>query len=226
MVHGVNDDMSPAAVKNLDAILFDLDGVLIDSSDAWLNAYNHVLRNQQQNQLTEEEFKKEYWGKGLRDNLNKIDPSFSITEFCQNIFPHYNDEISLIQDSIHILRQLQSTYMLGLITNAPKQCAVQLLKKSNIKKYFEVIITSDQVKNEKPAPDMILQACDILGLTPKCVVYVGDTQTDVDAGENAGCTSIGIGIDADFSIRRIDELPHLLKRITTKVVETGEQYPW
>ncbi|MBC7110413.1 MAG: HAD-IA family hydrolase, partial [Archaeoglobi archaeon] len=85
-------------------------------------------------------------------------------------------------------------------------------------KFFDVIVTGDEVKAGKPHPEIILRACELLGVSPKEVVLVGDTQSDVIAGKSAGCRAvIGVGTEADFKISSLKELLEILKILESEL---------
>lgn len=213
----------PSSPLTFTTVLFDLDGVLIDSFDAWLQAFNRVLEEQNRQQLTQEEFESNYWGKALHENLDVVGITLSVDDFCTQVFSQMIPTIQIMDQAEEVLSKLDGQYFLGLITNTPRTCVDALLTHAGFKHYFDVIITSDQVEHEKPAPHMITKALNILGVSPECTLYIGDTETDVIAGNNAGCTMIGIGVDAEFTIDHIEELPALLNRISKKIVETSEE---
>ena len=106
--------------------------------------------------------------------------------------------------------QKLNQYKKSIITNTPKDCAVQILKKFDIEKYFEFLLTSDDVKMAKPDPEIVLKSCKMLNVNPRDVVLVGDTESDVKAGRGAGCKVIGINVDADYIIKSLSELTSLI----------------
>ncbi len=67
----------------------------------------------------------------------------------------------------------------------------------NLKGVFETIIGADEVENGKPAPDMILLACERCGFLPGEAVYVGDMPIDMEAGRAAGVDAV-IAVKSDF----------------------------
>jgi phosphoglycolate phosphatase len=107
------------------------------------------------------------------------------------------------------LRALAS-YKKAVITNTPTDCARQILEKFHIQQYFEAIVTSDDVVKSKPDPEIVFKACERLGVDVKTVLLIGDTESDVKAGREAGCTVVGLNIPADITIQKLSELPPLL----------------
>lgn len=191
------------------AILFDMDGVLVDSLDSWLSSLNTALRFFNYREITREEFIKKYWGHDLYDNLERMGLSYEIGSFCNSAYCDYLDEVEIYPDTRDTLEKL-SRYKKGVITNTPKVCAHEILKEFDIGRYFEIVITSDEVVKGKPDPEIVLRGCEFLGVKPENVILVGDTNSDVKAGGAAGCTVIGLNVEADYTVKNLSELTELI----------------
>jgi len=193
-----------------EAILFDMDGVLIDSLESWLASLNAALRFLNHKEISRDEFVKKYWGHDLYDNLERMGLSRDIGIFCNDVYSDHLDEVRMYPDTKDTLQKL-SGYRKGIITNTPKVCAYEIMKQFDLEKYFDIVVTSDDVDKAKPNPEIVLRACEVLGVKPKDVVLVGDTNSDVEAGKAAGCTVIGVNIDADYTVNDISELTRLIE---------------
>ena len=191
------------------AILFDMDGVLVDSLDSWWKALNSALIRFKHQEITRDEFIKTYWGHDLKANLKRLQLNPKVAQFCNIIYGNHLDYIKIYPDTRRTLKQLAS-YKKAVITNTPTDCALQILKKLDIAQYFEAIITSDDVLKAKPDPEIVFTACTRIGVTPETALLVGDTESDVKAGRAAGCTVVGLNITADIMIRKLSELTDLI----------------
>ena len=191
------------------AILFDMDGVLVDSLDSWLSSLNAALRSFNHREITREEFIEKYWGYDLYDNLDRMGLSHEIGRFCNSVYGEHLDAIKIYPDTKDMLQKLKG-YKKGIITNTPKDCVCQILKEFDIEQYFEIVITSDEVVKAKPDPEIVLKACEVLGVKPENVVLIGDTNSDVKAGRDAGCTVIGVNVKADYTVKNLSELTKLI----------------
>ena len=191
------------------AILFDMDGVLVDSLDSWWKALNSALKRFKHQEITRDEFMKTYWGHDLKANLKRLQLNPEVAQFCNITYGNHLDYIKIYPDTKSTLRRLNS-YKKAIITNTPTDCARLILKKFEIEQYFKEIITSDDVMKAKPDPEIVFKACERLGVDSKTVVLVGDTESDVKAGRAAGCTVVGLNIDADITIQRLFDLTDLL----------------
>lgn len=188
-----------------------MDGVLVDSFDAWWESLNSALKMFNHKEMSREEFLKKYWGHDLRDNLKTMGLPAEIGTFCNTVYSKHLNAIHIYPDTKKTL-QILSHYKKGLITNTPSDCAKQILKQFSIERYFQVIVTSDEVKYAKPSPEIIFKACQLLNVEPSSALVVGDTDSDVKAGRAAGCTVIGLNITADYRITRLSDLPTLLTK--------------
>ena len=191
------------------AILFDLDGVLVDSMDSWLACLNAALKAFHYDEVSKEEFIEIYWGHDLNDNIERMGLTEEVGRFCNNKYSEYLHVVKIYPDVRDTLQKL-SSYKKGIITNTPGDCAFQILKKFDIEQYFETVITSDEVVKAKPNPEIVLKACKVLCVEPENVVLIGDTDSDVKAGKDAGCTVVGINIPADYTIKRLSDLTKLI----------------
>jgi len=192
------------------AILFDMDGVLIDSFDIWWKSLNVALKAYNYDEVSKEEFENVYWGHGLRDNIKRMGFSKEIGDYCNSVYFKHINEIKIFSDAKATLQELEK-YKKSIITNTPKNITKKILKRFEIEGYFNHIITSDDVVKEKPDPEIIYKACEKLDVNPKEVVLIGDTKNDILAGKAAGCTIIGVRIKGDYLVNSLTELLDILE---------------
>ena len=198
-------------VRNMEvkAVLFDMDGVLVDSSDAWFYVYNDTLKNFGLKELIRKEFakgfgspieqdiKNHFIGKTVKDVAESFDMYFKRRKGLVKIFPQ----------SKKVLENLKKRKIkLALLSNSTKLIVLSILKHHKIHKYFDVIVAMEDVKRRKPAPDMIIKACKKLGVNPINTIIVGDTQNDMIAGKRAGCVTVGYKTKGDYMINRLKEI--------------------
>ncbi len=191
------------------AILFDMDGVLVDSLDSWWNALNYSLKHFKHKTISKKEFIEKYWGHDLFYNLNKMKLPEKVGLFCNEVYYKYVDKIKLYPYVKETLEKLES-YKKSIITNTPKKCTNQILKNFELEKYFDFVITSSDVSIAKPDPEIVIKSCEKLNVKPETTVLVGDTDSDIKAGKAAGCTVIGVKIKGDYLIEDISKLPDIL----------------
>jgi phosphoglycolate phosphatase/pyrophosphatase PpaX len=192
-----------------DAILFDLDGVLVDSLDAWWSALNAAFEEYKIDKLTRKEFIDKYWGHDLFYNFRINKMPVEVGLLCNKIYGNHVNKVRIYPDSKDTLTRL-SNYKKGLITNTPKDSALKILKNFRIRKFFEIVLTSDDVKTAKPDPEIVIKSCEQLNINPSSAVLIGDTDSDVIAGKKADCKVIGINVDADYTVKTIGDILNII----------------
>lgn len=193
------------------AVLFDLDGVLIDSIKSWLYAFNETLKKFGLRELSEEEFRKKCWGYSLRKSLSKFGLGEDAVEYANKAQMKYVETIEIFPNAKEVLTRVKRKFKVGLITNTPKENAYFVLDRLGLREYFEVIVTGDDVRRAKPDPEMILRACELLSVGPSETLLIGDTESDVIAARSAGCKVVGLRVKADLEIEEFSDLLGVLK---------------
>lgn len=192
------------------AILFDLSGVLIDPFDSWLIALNETLKKFGKRKLSKREYMK-YLGYDERTFLRKFGLGDDAVKYMRERCVSNIKEIKVIPEARKVLESLRKKLKLGLTTNCDVDYVYKVLEYFDLKKYFDVIITDDDVEKGKPDPEMIIKACKLLGLDKRDVIVVGDEKNDILAGKSAGCIVVGLNIEGDFTIKRLSELEKLIE---------------
>ena len=201
--------------REVKAVLFDLDGVLIDSFEAWFRTFNDSLKQFGLRALPKKEFEKEFGGPIERDVKKYfIGKTVKEVENTHNLnFIKWKSNVKLFPQSHSILKKFKQQKMkIGLITNSSQFITSKILNHFKLKKYFDVIVTMDDVKRRKPAPDMILKACKMLKAKPKSTILVGDTKNDMIAGRRAGCITVGYKIRGDYRINELNSITRILNQ--------------
>jgi len=179
-------------------ILFDLDGTLIDSTDAIIESFYHSFK--------ELNFK----FKGDTDDIkNEIGypldimyetlgvPKEKVWDFVDS-YKQYYRKISqkktyLLPNATQTIKLASSFARLGIVTTKTTAYTIPLLENFGIYEYFETIIGRQEVKNPKPHPEPILKALDQLDQKPNQNIYmIGDTKLDLIAASKAGINSVGV----------------------------------
>ena len=199
--------------KEVKAVLFDLDGVLVDSFDAWFHTFNDGLKTFGLRTLSKEEFSKDF-GAPIESDMKKyfIGKTIKKVKNMHNSnFVKWKNRVKLFPESKITLKKLKKEKIkLGLISNSTKFIVNLILKHNKIKNYFDVIMTLEDVKKRKPAPDMIILACKKLKIKPENAILVGDTKNDMLAGKRAGCITVGYRIKGEYKIDNLNEILNML----------------
>lgn len=204
-------DGSPCGIK---AVLFDLDGVLVDSFYAWFHQFQDVLRHFGFEPISEAVFR-HHWGRSTKDDVNTFMPGVGVEAVRKYFHDHYDEYMPYLKITPHaheVLQELKHLQLrLGCVTNSHQKIVRCILAYLHMDESFDAVITADDVRRPKPAPDMIIQICKRLNVTPKHTVFIGDTETDTRAGIAAGCRVIGYRRGEGERVMDLTELPALVK---------------
>ena len=182
------------------AIIFDMDGVLIDSEPKWFEV-EEMLFKKYNIVGNSRDLKYEIMGLSDVDTLKLLKKKFNIPaeiEVMQKfrwkvLIELYEKELSLRKGAQELLDYIKTNSIpCALATSSPPIIIDYVLQKTKIRKYFQSIITVDKVKNSKPAPDMFLKAAKELNTDPKNCLVLEDAPNGIKAASDAGIPCIGV----------------------------------
>lgn len=183
------------------AVIFDLDGTLLNTLQDLTDAVNAALLSQGLPQRTLDEIRV-FVGNGIKKLLERAvpdgqkNPLFSKVEvfFREYYGKHCQDKTVPYEGIIPLLRQIKEKGIPMAVVSNKADFAVQEL----IPVYFGDLITSAHGENEKagirkkPAPDMVYQTLRELDCKPEETLYVGDSDVDIDTAEQAGLDAVSV----------------------------------
>lgn len=181
------------------AILFDMDGVILDSEPAHFAAFRKVLENHGMN-LSEEGYKKYFAGKtdkqGFEQYFSSLSAKIDVNKFMDHKTCAYSelaaDRLAPFPSTIQIIKKLQGKIPLALVTGSLRPEAEIALGSLSLETSFNVMICAEDIHNGKPDPEGYNKAVSILGIErDKCVV-IEDSPNGVLAAKKAGITCIAV----------------------------------
>ena len=204
----------PKKKTKLKAVLFDMDGVIIDSFEASYSIFNELRKKCKLKAMSRDQYKKSLWGGFFVDNVKKylkVNDAAKIKDYHKKLILKYRPKVKLMPNAKVVLKAIKNKKIkIGLVTNTLRSQTLDALNYHKVKNYFDFIVTGSDVERVKPYPDPILKLCENLNVTPDEAILVGDTKNDYKAGKAAGCLVVGLNADGDFVISKLDELLQLL----------------
>ena len=217
---------------DVDAVLFDLDGTLLDTVDDLHEAANRMLAELGRPLRTREEIRN-FVGKGIPKLVERClaDPDVSAADFdaAVEVFrTHYRETngsksapYDTVRETLDALKA--SGVSMGVVTNKAQDFAVPLLEATGLADYFGAVVCGGMLPNKKPAPDMLLHACELLSVGKERAIMVGDSGNDALCAQAAGVPVLlmtygyteGVPVDTincDGLLSKFAELPALLGR--------------
>ena len=177
---------------NISAVIFDLDGTLIDTEDQWGMAFSEVLKSLGKDVIDKHP---EVFGAPMEDSWRmllrkyQIKTDNTIDELVNMTYKEYVkqlSEISLMNGASDFLGYLKENGVkLGLVTNCDWWVVDKVFDNLNLDGVFDAIVTGEETPLMKPSPEPLLLAADKLGELSKDCLVIGDSPTDVEAAQNA-----------------------------------------
>lgn len=200
------------------AVVFDLDGTLLDTAGDYAAAANAMLEELQLPCL-ETDLIKTFIGNGIRmlvtrslraSQASAPDPE-QVTQGLAVFERHYADlltaETQIYDGVTEGLRQLrQKGLLLGCITNKYQKFTYPLLRRTGLLDYFTLVLSGDSLPQQKPHPAPLLHACRYFAVEPRHLLMIGDSANDTQAARAAGCPvfCVPYGYSAGLDIRELD----------------------
>lgn len=216
-------------ISQIRAVLFDLDGTLVDSAPDMAAAANW-LRAEQGLEALDEYFLSRYVSRGGAGVIGAAFPDHDEAQRAQllaKFLARYGNNLSeksrLFPGVSRLLDALEAKpWKWGIVTNKASIYAQPLLSALALSGRYSALICGDTLRRKKPAPDGLIEACRQLKVSPGQCVYVGDDQRDIVAARAAGCGAVAAAYGyfpehdqprswgADVIIDRADQLLDVL----------------
>ena len=199
----------PGESVEVRAVLFDLDGVLVDSYEVWFHLLNGAASDLGYPPISPEVFRS-CWGQGIEADVEKFYGRHSIAEietYYGDHFSDYLEHLGVVPEVPRVFETLRERSLrTAVITNTPAPVAWDMVKRAGGSP--DLLVGGTDVPRPKPAPDMVLRACELLGIPAGEALVVGDSRYDREAARAAGTVFAGLGIEGDV---RLDRLVDVLR---------------
>jgi AHBA synthesis associated protein len=206
-----------AAMDGVRAVVFDMDGVLVDSFTAWARTVDRTAREFGHGGVSKERFR-DLFGQSTSRDVELLMPSAKVADVetaYERNFALYLEEVRVMPGAGEMLEALKGKGIaLAVATNTPAQLAGRILGDVDLLRHLDALTGGDEVDRPKPAPEILETAMGKLNVSARHTVYVGDTEYDVQTGRAAGVFTVGFRIDGDGRIEKLEELPALVKGIS------------
>lgn len=180
-------------------ILFDLDGTLIDSTDAIVSTFYHSFEIMNFEFKGNDETIKDLIGYPLDIMYSKLGVNEKNVWDFVNAYKNRYREISkqktlLLKDAYKAVELASSFARVSVVTTKTRQYTIPLLEHFGINQYFEVVTGRECVENPKPHPEPILKTLELMKYNPKTenVWMIGDTKLDLQAANDANINSVAV----------------------------------
>jgi 2-phosphoglycolate phosphatase len=188
-----------SGLGHIEAVLFDLDGTLIDTAPDFIRIIKELCVEANVVPLTEGEIRIQV-SEGSKAMVRLFHPELSddspeLTGYRDEFLKRYAANIAvdttLFAGMAEVLLDLEKRQIpWGIVTNKPRSLSVALLDAMDLSRRCAVLVCPDDVKNSKPDPEPMYLAAQHIGIAPEHIIYVGDHPRDIDAGRAAGMKTV------------------------------------
>jgi HAD superfamily hydrolase (TIGR01509 family) len=181
-----------------EAVIFDLDGVLIDSEPLWDQARRELVRDvgrEWPSGATEAMMgmSSPEWSAYLRDAVGVPLSAVEINKrVVERLLTHYRQHVPLLPGAVDALRRLAARWPLGLASSSNRPVIEAVLGLADLAQFFAVTVSSEEVARGKPAPDVYLAAARKLGVEPVACAVIEDSANGIRAGVAAQMSVVAI----------------------------------
>jgi len=201
-------------MDNILGILFDMDGVIVDSSEWNKSAFNDTLKYFGHSILTHDEYINtlgvnsynqlkliETYRGVVFDNINTM---VDIKRYyARHYISKYCKPVNRISE---ILNFTSSIIKNGLVTNCSSDSCKLILCKMKIIDKFDIIINNSMVKNVKPHPEPYQTACNMIGISPNNILVIEDSDIGIISASKAGCNTLKVDNFSNLTLKLIKDI--------------------
>jgi len=176
------------------AIIFDVDGVLIDSNRIIIDLFKETAKKMKLKVPSDSDIVK-LMGQSLEDNIKFLWPNCDVELFAKKYREKFGKiNIPTFEGTIESIGELKKSGLkLGIVSGKKRFYLEKNLKDAGFNlDLFDVIISAEDSKEHKPSPKPILIACNKIGVKPTEIVYVGDAKFDYEAAKSAKANFVAV----------------------------------
>ncbi len=208
---------------SIEAIVFDMDGVLVDSEHLWDEIREQLAR----------ERGGRWHDRAQRDMMGMSSPEWSVymhdviglaespaeinAEVVRQLLARYREALPLLPGAVEAVERLSERWLLGLASSSNREVIDAVLAAAGIAGRFRATVSSEEVARGKPAPDVYLEAARRLGVDSRRCAAVEDSRNGIRSAKAADMRVVAIPnpryppgedalADADLVLRSLDEL--------------------
>ncbi|MDP1714605.1 MAG: HAD family hydrolase [Anaerolineales bacterium] len=186
-------------LNRVKALCFDVDGTLSDTDDLYVRKVSRFIPRFLFKDPDHFARRLVMWVEapgnallGLADTFGIDDEMVAVIHWLSRHRKHSSKEFLLIPGVDEMLKQLHGRYPMAVVSARDEGGTLAFLKKFDLLKYFDVIITGLSAEHTKPYPDPILLAAQKMKTSPENCLMIGDTTVDMRAGKSAGAQTVGV----------------------------------
>ena len=213
----------------IEAVIFDLDGVLLDSEQVWDDAREQLAKERggrwhehaQRDMMGMSSLE---WSRYMHDVVGLPEPPEEISrEVVERMAKLYREHLPVVPGAREAVDRLAARWPLGLASSSNRELIDLALELLGVEHLFKATVSSEEAARGKPAPDVYLEAARRLGIEPTHAAAIEDSENGIRAAKAAGMRVIAIPNQhfppAEDALTQADVLLRLLDELTPEVIE-------
>jgi HAD superfamily hydrolase (TIGR01509 family) len=182
----------------IEAVVFDLDGVLLDSEQIWDEVREQLARERggrwhEGAQRAMMGMSSTEWSQYMHDEIGLPESPDEISaEVVRRLEEQYRQHLPLLDGAVEAVERLAAQWSLGIASSSNREVIDLVLELSGLTPFFKVTVSSEEVARGKPAPDVYLEATRRLGVTPDRSAAIEDSENGIRAAKAAGMRVVAI----------------------------------
>ena len=182
----------------IDAVVFDLDGLLLSSEEVWDDVRARLVRERggrwhagaQRAMMGMSSLE---WSRYMHDELGLAEtPEEISTEVVRRMVERYRERLPLLRGAEEAVGRLSERWPLGLASSSNRELIDAVLDLSGLARHFRATVSSEEVPRGKPAPDVYVEAARRLGIAPERCAAVEDSHSGIRSAKAAGMRVLAI----------------------------------
>jgi HAD superfamily hydrolase (TIGR01509 family) len=182
----------------IDAVVFDLDGLLLDTEQLW-DEVREALARERGGQWSERAqaemmgMSSPEWSRYMHDVVGlRETPDEIAVEVVRRMEARYRERLPLLVGAREAVERLAARWPLGLASSSNRPLIDLALELAELAPFFHAIVSSEEVERGKPAPDVYLEACRRLGVEPRRAAGIEDSRNGIRSAHAAGMRVVAI----------------------------------
>jgi HAD superfamily hydrolase (TIGR01509 family) len=183
---------------SVEAVIFDLDGVIVDSEAIWDEVRERYVREHggcydAEAQRAMMGMSSTEWSTYIHDELGvSASPEKINADVFQLMAARYREHLPLVPGAREAVERMACSFPVGLASSSNRELIDTVLELAELGEFFRATVSSEEVPRGKPAPDVYLEAALRLGVAPECSAAIEDSQTGIRSAKAAGMRVVAI----------------------------------
>jgi HAD superfamily hydrolase (TIGR01509 family) len=182
----------------IEAVVFDLDGVILDTEELWNEVREGLARERggrwsDRAQADMMGMSSKEWSRYMHDVIGLSEPPDEIVrEVLARMLDRYEEHLPLVDGAVEAVQRLAAHWPLGLASSSNRELIDKALQVSGLASSFRATVSSEEVARGKPAPDVYLEAARRLGVEPRACAAIEDSASGILSADAAEMSVVAI----------------------------------